>query len=123
MEFQSDKPIYLQIVDYVCEKIIHEEWTVDQRISSVRELSATIAVNPNTVMRSYEILERNGIIYNRRGIGFSVATGAKEKIRELIKDEFIENELPRVFKKMQMLEISIQEIEVEFKKYLKNDKK
>ena len=119
MDFKSDKPIYMQIVNYICEKILQEEWAAEERLPSVRELSANLAVNPNTVMRSYEILERDEIIFNRRGIGFSVSADAKEKIASLFKKEFLGEELPYFFRKMQMLDITLQEIETEFNNYLK----
>lgn len=122
MEFKSDKPIYLQIFSYVCEKVLQGDWPEEERIPSVRELSAIVAVNPNTVMRTYELLERDGIIFNRRGIGFSVSPNAKNKIAELMQREFLENELPDFFKKIQMLGISMKEIDVEFQKYLENEK-
>jgi len=122
MEFKSDKPIYLQIVDYICEKILRGDWVKEQRIPSVRELSSTLAVNPNTVMRAYEILERKEIIFNKRGIGFSVSLDANEKISESLKKDFIDEELPYFFRKMKMLEFTIKEIESEYNKFLKIQK-
>lgn len=121
MEFKSDKPIYLQIVDYVCDKIVHNVWALEQRVPSVRELSSVLMVNPNTVMRAYDILEKSEIIFNRRGIGFSVSINANENISVLLKKEFVDEELPYLFKKMKMLNMSLKEIEVEFEKYLKNE--
>ena len=56
MEFDSNKPIYIQIADNICEKILSGEMTPGSRIPSVREWGAKIGVNPNTVARSYEIL-------------------------------------------------------------------
>ena len=70
MEFDSNKAIYLQICDAICERILSKEFGADERIPSVREYGAEIGVNPNTVMRSYEKLTADGIIYNKRGIGY-----------------------------------------------------
>ena len=56
MEFNSNKAIYLQISDIICEKILSGELKADDRIPSVREYGASIGVNPNTVMRTYEKL-------------------------------------------------------------------
>ena len=69
MEFNSNKAIYLQIADTVCDKILAGELKPEDRIPSVREYGATIGVNPNTVMRTYEKLTAEGVIYNKRGIG------------------------------------------------------
>ena len=72
MEFNSNKSIYLQICDTICEQILSGALAPDARIQSVREYGADIGVNPNTVMRSYEKLTSEGIIYNRRGIGYFI---------------------------------------------------
>ena len=61
MEFNSNKAIYLQISDIICEKILSGELKADDRIPSVREYGASIGVNPNTVMRTYEKLTNEGI--------------------------------------------------------------
>ena len=72
MEFNSNKAIYLQISDMICEQILSGALAADDRIPSVREYGASIGVNPNTVMRTYEKLTNEGIIYNKRGIGYFI---------------------------------------------------
>ena len=73
MDFNADKPIFLQIADSVCDRILSGELNGEDRIPSVREFGADIGVNPNTVMRTYEKLTADGIIYNKRGIGYFCA--------------------------------------------------
>ena len=70
MDFHADKPIYLQIADVFAEEILSGALKGDDRIPSVREYGAQIGVNPNTVMRVYEKLTQEEIIYNKRGIGY-----------------------------------------------------
>ena len=72
MNFNTEKPIYLQIVDVIADRILSGELKGGDRIPSVREYGADIGVNPNTMMRSYEKLTADGIIYNKRGIGYFV---------------------------------------------------
>jgi DNA-binding transcriptional regulator YhcF (GntR family) len=103
MEFNSNRSIYLQICDSICEKVLSEELKQDDRILSVREYGAEIGVNPNTIMRSYEKLTNEGIIYNKRVIGYFISSEAKEKILESQRKEFIENELPLIKRKMELL--------------------
>ena len=110
MQFQSDKAIYVQIANYVMEKILTGEWKTDDKIPSVRDLGGDIEVNPNTVMRAYDSLQQHHIIYNKRGLGFFVASEAMEIITQDRKLNFIENELPNLFRNMDMLKISIDEI-------------
>ncbi len=103
MEFNSNRSIYLQICDSICEKVLSGELKQDDRILSVREYGAEIGVNPNTIMRSYEKLTSEGIIYNKRGIGYFISSEAKDKILESQRKEFIENELPLIKRKMELL--------------------
>ena len=89
MEFNQNTPIYLQIAEALGEKILSGEWQEEARIPSVRELGVQLGVNPNTIVRVYDCLEKNGTIFNRRGIGFFVAPNAKEMIVKKHKKTFI----------------------------------
>ena len=111
MEFNPHKPIYLQICSQMYERILNDELKSEDRIPSVRELGVELGVNPNTIMRSYESVTAAGIIYNKRGIGYFIADNAKTLVLKQMKDEFLNNELPEVVKKMKLLGITITEIE------------
>lgn len=116
MQFKSEKAIYIQIADFVMEKILKDEWSADQKISSVRDLGGELEVNPNTVMRAYDILQQQDIIYNKRGLGFFVAEDAKEVVTSLKKQQFIEIELPQFFNSIKLLGISMEEINSHYQK-------
>jgi len=122
MDFKKGQTIYEQIAELVCEKILTEEWKADNKILSVRELAAEIEVNPNTIMRAYSQLQDDGIIYNKRGIGFFVANGAKQLIEKRNKKMFIEQDLPLVFKKIELLNLPFSEIESRYKQFIKKKK-
>lgn len=109
VEFSEGKPIWRQIYDLVCMRILSGEWSEQSRIVSVRELAADVGVNPNTVMRSYERLESDNIIYNRRGIGFFVAEGARARILDNERSEFLSEELPATIKRMRLLGVTLDE--------------
>ena len=109
MEFNSNKSIYLQICDAICEKILSEELKPDERIPSVREYGADIGVNPNTVMRSYEKLTNEGIIYNRRGIGYFISPDAHSIVLKAQRREFLDNELPQILRWTHLLGIDLKE--------------
>jgi len=119
MEFNKNKSIYLQIVDYISENILTGEFPEGSKILSVRELAGQIGVNPNTVMRSYAQLQEDEIIFLKRGIGVFVNDKASAKIRRKLKANFLKNELPIVIKKMQMLDIDLADLEKIYNK-LKN---
>ena len=110
MEFSENKSIYLQICDAICERILSGELAPDSRIPSVREYGAEIGVNPNTIMRSYEKLTGEGIIYNRRGIGYFISPDAQKIVLETQKEEFLKNELPLILKRMKLLGIDPKDV-------------
>jgi DNA-binding transcriptional regulator YhcF (GntR family) len=110
MNFKESQPIYMQIADWVCEQILLHKWKAEERASSVRELSARLEVNLNTVVRSYDFLENEEILVNKRGVGFFIAPSAADKIRQFRKERFFEEELPVVFKTMKLLGIEMSEI-------------
>ena len=111
MEFNANKSIYLQICDAICEQILSGTLRPDERIPSVREYGAEIGVNPNTVMRSYEKLTGEGIIYNRRGIGYFISPDAREIVLEAQRKEFLENELPAIIRRMNLLGIDLENLQ------------
>ena len=110
MDFNSDKPIYLQIADRLMEQILSGELAEEERMPSVRDVAEAMGVNPNTVMRTFEQLQGEEIIYNRRGVGYFVSADAKQKILAEQRREFLEEELPLIKQKMQMLGISLDEL-------------
>jgi GntR family transcriptional regulator len=110
MEFGDSNAIYLQIADQLCENILLKQWNPGDRIPSVRELAVSIEVNPNTVMRTYTYLQDKGIIYNKRGIGYFVADDGYKKTSDLRKEDFINAELPKVFKAMNLLSLTMEDV-------------
>ena len=107
MQFSEDKPIWRQIYELIAMRILSGEWLEGSRIVSVRELAQEVGVNPNTVMRSYEKLEGDNVIFNRRGIGFFVAEGAKKHIRDIEREKFVSEELPKLRERLTLLGITI----------------
>ncbi len=123
MNFSSNKAIYIQIADLICEKILLREFKQDERIPSVRELAIDLEVNPNTVMRTYEYLQSLNIIINKRGVGFFVSNEGVKKATDYRKAEFMEQELPALLKTMALLKIELSELDALFQAYHQNIKK
>lgn len=118
MEFRDDQAIYLQIADTLCENILLQKWKPLDRIPSVREVAVEIEVNPTTVMRAFTYLQEKSIIFNKRGIGFFVAEDGFEKTIALRKANFVNDELPRLFKAMDLLNLSLEDISAYHQEYL-----
>ena len=105
MEFNENKPIYLQLADKIMDDVLQLDLNQDNRLLSVREYAAQVGVNPNTVNRAYTWLQDKGIIFNRRGIGYFFEADAKEKIIQQRKKYFMEVELPDFVRRLIKLEI------------------
>lgn len=118
MEFNDQQAIYLQIADYICEQILLEQWPVEERIPSVRDLAATMEVNPNTVVRSYDFLQQRDVIYNKRGLGYFVSADAITRVRTYRKERFLETELPDFFRTLYLLDISLEEIQERYQNFV-----
>ncbi len=69
---KSNNPIYRQIVEQVHDAIDAGVYRAGEALPSLRALAVEIRVNPNTVQRAYEELEREGVIEARRGLGVFV---------------------------------------------------
>lgn len=110
MDFDSSKPIYLQIVDFFYENILVRKWQEGERIPSVREAAVMVEVNPNTAIRAFNHLQDLEVIYNKRGIGYFVSKDGYHKVLEIKRNEFKEVVLPDVFKKMRLLDVNFEEV-------------
>lgn len=121
MQFRETASIYLQIAEFICEKILLKAWAVDERIPSVRELAMQLEVNPNTVMRTYEFLQQQNIIYNQRGIGYFVGPDAVKNAMQYRKTEFMDTELPALFRNMYLLGMDVEELKPRFEKFKKQN--
>jgi DNA-binding transcriptional regulator YhcF (GntR family) len=119
MEFTDNKAIYLQIVEYVCERILLGKWKIDEKVPSVREMAVDLEVNPNTVMRTYELLQNKNIINNKRGIGFFLAEDAVANVKNYRKTQFINDELPSFFRNLYLLNIGFDELQTRYNTFVK----
>lgn len=123
MEFKESKAIYLQVAERLSNEILQERYLEDERIPSVREYAAKMEVNANTVMRSFEHLQQQGVIYNKRGIGYFVSPGGKEMIYRSHKETFVSEELNEVFRQLDLLDIPIERIVELYEIYCKQKSK
>ena len=110
MTFSNDKAIYVQMADRLCDEILAGKYQDDDRIPSVREYSVLLEVNTNTAVKAYDELARANIIYNKRGLGYFVTPGAKKQILKERKRTFMKERLPELFRQMQLLGITLEDV-------------
>lgn len=97
MRFALDlsQPLYEQVLDQVRSSIAKGEIALGDKIPSVRELAQALKINPNTVMRAYQELERDRLTETRRGQGTYITTdmgvveGIRSRLAEQAIDEFL----------------------------------
>ncbi|MGY4539739.1 GntR family transcriptional regulator [Mucilaginibacter sp. UYNi724] len=118
MEFREKQAIYLQIAEYVCEQILLKQWPLQAKILSIRDLAIMMQVNPNTVQRAYDFLQQREIITNKRGVGYFVEADAMARVIAFRKEQFLENELPVFLRSMYLLDISVEEIDIRYQKFI-----
>ena len=122
MDFNNRKPIYRQIVDYCFTLILSGEWLPALRVPSVRELAATLAVNSHTVLKAYEYLQDEHIIFPKRGMGFFLAPDAAERVNDARRSEFYDTSLKELFREMELLDISIEDLISHYEEFINRKK-
>lgn len=121
MEFKSNRGIFLQIADTICNQILEGKLKSNERVSSVRDLAVELEVNRNTVMRTYSYLQDENIFENKRGVGFFVSENAVQQIKEKEKKDFFDNEIPYLLKKIKLLQLNSNDLVQLIKETKKND--
>lgn len=107
---QSDKrPMYLQIMEQIKQRIAVGDWTEGQPIPSIRQLAADIEVSVITVKRAYLELEREGVIVTQQGRGSQVASGADLGAR--LREQELEKHLEQATRIAAQLGIRQKELE------------
>lgn len=110
MDFHRNKPIYLQIVDVISQKIVSKEWKEGTKIPTVKELAKELEVNHNTLMRSLELLQSEGILASKRGIGIFLTKDSYQNALDLMRRTFYETQVPEFFATMNSLKITLGEL-------------
>ncbi len=118
----DNRPIYVRLADQICDCILLEEYRKLERIPSVREYAVRQQVNPATAARAFEILEREGVIFNKRGLGFFVADSAIEIIRKKRLDTVLGEESELFFSRLAVLEVSPDQLKDMYTEYLLKNK-
>ncbi len=98
MIFKDNKAIYLQIAGLICDQVLTGKLETDGKVPSVRETAALVEVNANTVARSYEYLQNQGIIYTKRGLGYFVAPEAEAVIMKLRREQLLHGDVQDLFR-------------------------
>ena len=110
MNFDGEKPIYLQVAEQIEDAILTEAFPEETQIPSTTEISVTYKINPATALKGINLLVEAGAVYKKRGLGMFVARGAKKKIMEKRKQDFYDNYIVALLDDAKKLGISRREL-------------
>lgn len=122
MDFNDNRPIYLQIADSIMDGVLSGEFPAEGRLPSVREYAARLEVNANTVMRSYDWLQQQMVIFNKRGIGFFVLPNARKRILEMRRNIFFQEEADYFFSRLVSFGLTPNDLAQLYSTYLEQKK-
>jgi GntR family transcriptional regulator len=91
----SDRAVYQQLIDQIKRDIALGRLTKDEKLPTVRQLAAQLAINPNTIAKAYRQLEQEGIIVTRAGAGAFVAN-LDSSLSKTVRKKLIFDELERI---------------------------
>ena len=123
MNFKPNYSIYLQVADFICEKVLTGAWRDGDKLPAVKDLAVVTSVNPNTVIKAITWLQDNGILAPQRGVGHFLTEGAAARTLALKRRQFIEEDLPDVFASMQLLGVDMDEFAALYQNYRKRTAK
>lgn len=110
MEFENEKPIFVQIAEGIEDGILTGAFPEESRIPSITEFSVMYKINPATALKGINILVDSGIVYKKRGVGMFVAEGSKEKLAKKRRDAFFESYVKKMLAEASRLGITKEEI-------------
>ena len=113
----SDRPIFIQIMEMIEDDIIADVYKPDDIIISTTQISKLYSVNPTTAVKSISNLTDEEILYKKRGIGMCVTKEAKSKILGRRKHEFYNRTISSMLGEAKKLGIS----KVDIIKMIKED--
>ena len=123
MNFNDNKPIYLQIADSLMDSIVRGELPDESRLPSVRDYAIEAGVNPNTVMRTFVWLQQQELIYMKRGIGYFVAPNACARILQMRKEYFFDHEANYFYDRLSSFGISPEQLMNAYTDFIANSTK
>lgn len=110
LDFDSGKPIFLQIAEGIEDAILSGAFPEESQIPSITELSASYKINPATALKGINRLVDEDIVYKKRGVGMFVNSGATEKLQQKRKNQFYDNYISKMVEEARRLGLSAEDV-------------
>ncbi|MBQ1536913.1 MAG: GntR family transcriptional regulator [Ruminococcus sp.] len=108
--FNDTEPLYIQIAQWLEDKIVTGQLGTDEQIPSTTELSQRLRINPATVRKGVNILVDKGLVYKKRGMGMYVAENANKNVRDDRRVKFYDDYIKPLIAEAERLGISPEDI-------------
>ncbi len=109
IEHHSGQPIYRQVIDQIRRQVVAGQLREGEQLPSVRDLAAQLRVNPMTISKAYSLLEMEGLLDRRRGVGLFVVSPTKDKLGQT-RAEMLEEALTKAVVMAIQLETTEEEV-------------
>lgn len=106
MQWQADKPIYLQLYQQVISQIIDGYIKEGEALPSVRKVAVQYQLNPITISKAYQMLQDEQVVEKERGKGLFVKHGVQEMMLSRERDTFINEQWPEILSTINRLKLS-----------------
>ncbi|GAB1476485.1 GntR family transcriptional regulator [Bacillota bacterium] len=110
INFQDERPIFVQVSEYIEDGILSGAFPEESQIPSTTEISVWHKINPATALKGVNILVDEGVIYKKRGLGMFVVEGAPEVILNKRKKQFYDNYIEKVVSEAKKLNLTLGDI-------------
>ena len=117
ISFDSNIPIYIQVMDYIKKEIVSGRLKPGDKVDSVRDLAMRFGVNPNTVQRSLAELEREGLLKSERTVGRFISEN--EELISLTREQMAFSCVSRYVREMRTLGFNGEQVLEQTRYYVK----
>lgn len=110
IKFESDKPIFVQVSEWLEDAILSNAFEEETQIPSITEISVMYRINPATALKGINMLVEKDIIYKKRGLGMFVKQGAVKQLMKERKNNFYESYISALLEEAKKLDLKKQDV-------------
>lgn len=110
LDFQSERPIYLQIAEEIEDAIFTGAFAEETQVPSTTDISAQLKINPATVLKGMNELVSKDILYKKRGVGMFVKEGAVQAIKNARQSQFYDLFILRMLEEAKKLGLTQEDV-------------
>lgn len=110
MQFQGEKPIFLQLAEQLEDGILSGAYPEGGQVPSITEYATTYKINPATALKGINLLVNAGLLYKKRGIGMFVAEGAQEALRKRRSEDFYHDYIEKMVREAKGLGLTLEQL-------------